>query len=214
MKPCIRAICRCALLSFLLGLSSAMAQGSVDFFRAVGIDNAGLVSSMLSKGFDPNSVDEKGQVALYVALRIESPKVAAVLLAHPGLKVDASNDVNETPLMMAALRGSWDLARRMIELGAAVNRSGWTPLHYAASGPEARMVSLLLDKGANVAAQSPNKTTPLMMAARYGSDEMVKILLTRGADPKARNDQGLNPADFARLGGREDLAAQLDAAAR
>jgi len=38
--------------------------------------------------------------------------------------------------MMAALRGSLEWTQRLIERGAAINRDGWTPLHYAASGPE------------------------------------------------------------------------------
>lgn len=197
-----------------VSFATASADDKVSFFRAVGIDNVSTVNSLLASGFDPNAVDEKGQVALYVALREESVKVTKALLAHPALKVDHTNAVGETPLMMAAMRGNVDAALDLIGKGAAVNRTGWTPLHYASSSPHGAMVRLLLDKGAALEAESPNKTTPLMMACRYGSEDVANLLLARGASVKARNDLALGAADFARLAGRESLARKLDEAAR
>ncbi len=82
-------------------------------------------------------------------------------------------------------------------------------MHYAASGTEAPLVSLLLEKGADVNAASPNGSTPLMMAAQYGSEDSVKLLLAAGADPKRRNQRDLKASDFARLAGRETLAESL-----
>ncbi len=213
-------------------ISSANADDRVSFFRALKIDNVSTVASLLAAGFDPNTVDEKGQVALYLALKEEAPRVTKALLAHPALKVDIGNAAGETPLMMAALRGNVQAATELLAKGAAVNRPGWTPLHYAASSGVSAgnsgnnqadgsnnnssnndtMVRLLLDKGAELEAPSPNKTTPLMMASRYGSEELAQLLLARGASAKARNDQGLSAADFARLAGREALARKLDEA--
>lgn len=196
------------------GFLSANADTSVDFFRAVNVDNASTVNELLARGFDPNSTDERGQVGLYLAMRDDAPKVAAALLAHPALKIDAANAAGETALMMAALRGRLDWTQRLIERGGAVRRDGWTPLHYAASGPDARVVGLLLDRGAVIDAPSPNRSTPLMMAARYGDEASVQLLISRGADPRLRNERGLNAADFARQGGREALSTRLDALVR
>ena len=201
-------------LFVFIGASACFANSYVDFFRSVNVDDAGTVKRLLTRGFDPNTPDESGHVALYLALRSESTKVVTVLLDHPGLKVDAPNTVDETPLMMAALRGQLDSTQRLLARGAAVNRPGWTPLHYAASGPEPKVLTLLLDRGAVVDAPSPNRTTALMMAARYGSEDSVRLLRARGADLNARNDLGLNAADFARLGGRESLTKSLEAATR
>jgi len=195
-------------------LSGANAGAYEDFFRAVNVDDARTVSALLARGFDPNSPDENGQVGLFLALRGKSPKVAAALLAQPETRVDVANTAGETPLMMAALRGQLDWCQRLLERGAQVRREGWTPLHYAASGPETPVLELLLDRGAPIDAPSPNRTTPLMMASRYGSDASALLLISRGADPKLRNDKGLNAADFARLGGRQALAAKLDELAR
>lgn len=201
-------------LAVALAFSSARAGSYEDFFRAVNVDDLGTVQQLLARGFDPNSPNEKGQVALFLAAREGSEKVAAALLAHPGIAIDRANATDETPLMMAALRGQLMLAERLLERGASLNRPGWTPLHYAATGPEPKVVAMLLDRGADVEAKSPNRTTPLMMAARYGNEESVFVLLNRGAKLQSRNDAGLNASDFAKLAGREKLTERLLAAPR
>ena len=72
-------------------------------------------------------------------------------------------------------------------------------------------MSLLIERGAEIDAVSPNGTTPLMMAAQYGSEDSVKLLLEHGADAKRRNQRNLGAADFARLSGREALTQRLEA---
>jgi ankyrin repeat protein len=199
-------------IAWLLSLAATAATAAAydEFFRAVNVDDVGTVNALLQRGFDPNAPDEHGQVALYLAMREGCFKVAQALLSQPDIRVDAPNAVGETPLMMAALRGHLEWAQRLLQRGAALDREGWTPLHYAASGPSPKLVALLLDRGAKVDARSQNGSTPLIMAARYGPEESVDLLIARGADVRLRNDKGQNAADFARLGGRESLAARLD----
>ena len=116
--------------------------------------------------------------------------------------------------MMAALRGNLDWIARLLERGAALNRPGWTPLHYAATGPSTAAVRMLLDRGALIDAASPNRSTPLMMAARYGPEESAELLLARRASRELRNDKGMTAADFARSAGRDSLGKTLEPAAR
>jgi ankyrin repeat protein len=99
--------------------------------------------------------------------------------------------------MLAAIKGHLELCRLLIERDADVNKTGWTPLHYAASGGKAEVVQLLLDHYAYVDAESPNGTTPLMMAAMYGTTGAVDVLLAAGADPTLKNALGLTALDFA-----------------
>jgi hypothetical protein len=199
-------------LLVVIGFSSARAGAYEDFFQAIGRDDGRAVTALLQRGLDPNTRDEKGQAALYVALRAPAPAAADALWAHPGLDVNAVNEAGETPLMMAALRGNLTWAYKLLGRGARAHQDGWSPLHYAATGPEPELVRLLLDKGAPVDARSPNGSTPLMMAARYGSDASVELLLARGADPRLRNQRQLSAADFARMDGRDRLAQRLDTA--
>jgi ankyrin repeat protein len=201
-------------LVVVIGFSTAKAGAYEDWFRAIETDNASAVTRLMQAGFDPNTRNPQGQVGLYLALQTGGPKVADALWAHPALEVDAANAQGETPLMMAALKGRLEWARRLLDRGAKPQREGWAPLHYAATGPEPKVVELLLARGAAVDARSPNGSTPLMMAARYGSETSVDLLLVGGADARARNDQGLDAAAFARAEGRDKLAARLAGTAR
>jgi len=197
-----------------IAVSSANAGAYDDFFHAVSLDDGDAVRALVQRGFDPNSRNPEGQTALHLALRDQSPRVAKALLASPAIDLNAVNGSGETPLMMAALRGDLEWTRLLIERGAKAHQDGWSPLHYAATGNEPRIVALLLDRGAPIDAPSPNRTTPLMMAARYGAEASVDLLLARGADQRLRNDRGLDASDFAKLAGREFLLERLKAPAR
>ena len=193
-----------------IGGTSAFAGAYEDFFAALQRDDARAVEALLVRGFDPNTRNPKGQPALTLALQQQALASAERIASHPALEVDARNEAGETALMMAALKGEHAWVERLLARGAAVQFAGWSPVLYAATGPDPRIVALLLDRGAKVDAEAPNRTTPLMMAARYGAEASVDLLLARGADPKRRNDLGLTAADFARAAGREPLARRLD----
>lgn len=206
MRKCFRLF---VYLFVIYEVSSASASSYVDFFRAVAVDNADTVSALLARGFDPNTPSESGQVALYLAMRDDAPNVAVVLLASPTLKVDAVNAKGETALMMAALRGRLDWTQRLIESGAKVQREGWSPVHYAATGPNTRVLEFLLERGADIDALAPDRSTPLMLAARHGPEDSVKLLLQRGANKRLLNDRNLSAANLAQNGGRPWLVPLL-----
>ena len=184
-----------------------------DFFTAVKRDDSRTVANLLTRGFDANTLDPKGLHGLIIAVQEPSPKVAEVLLRWPKTNVEFRTAKDESPLMLAAFKGQLELARKLVERGADVNKTGWTPLHYAATNGHLQIMDLLLENHAYIDAESPNRTTPLMMAAQYGTPAAVKLLLEAGADATLRNQLGLTAIDFANKAGRTD-AAELIAAAR
>jgi len=199
-----------------LGLAAplAWANDADSFFRAVKQDNAPAMRSLLERGVDPNIKDDKGSSGLHLALQDGALKVAEVLLASPRLKAESRNAADESPLMMAALKGHLDIATRLIKLGADVNKPGWAPLHYAATGGHLKLMELLLEEHAFIDAESPNGTTPLMMAASYGTPEAVKLLIEAGADIHMRNQKGMTALDFARRAERPDSVELIETALR
>ncbi len=191
--------------------SLAQAGSYDDFFSAIRRDDAATLQSLIQRGFDPNTPHESGVAALHWALQSESYKAASALAQAPGLATDKDNEHGETPLMMAALKGQKAIVATLLSRGARVNKAGWAPLHYAASGPDTEVVGMLIARQADLEARSPNGTTALMMAAGYGPEASVDVLLGAKAQAAAKNDLGLTAADFARRAGRDALALRLEA---
>ena len=202
-------------LVLLLASPGLACAGSFDdYFTAIRQDNDGKISELLAKGFDANTSDLTGQNGLFIAIREPSPKVIQVLARWAKTDVNVLSTQGESVLMLVALKGQDALVDQLIKKGADVNKTGWTPLHYAASGGHAKVISLLLENSAYIDAESPNGTTPLMMAAMYGSEASVKLLLKEGADAKIKNQQGLTALDFAQRGQRPDAVEAIASAIR
>lgn len=203
-----------ALVVLWLAALAPLAWGNDldSFVRAIKQDNDVAMRSLLSRGMDPNTKDEKGAPGLYIALQEGALKVARLLIESPRIKVELRNASDESPLMMAAFKGYLDIAKRLIEKDADVNKPGWAPLHYAATNGQLKLMELLLEQHAFIDAQSPNGTTPLMMAASYGSPEAVKLLIEAGADLRMRNQKGLSALDFAQGAERTDAAELITSA--
>ena len=136
------------------------------------------------------------------------------LFSWPKTDFDVRNGQDETPLMLASLKGEIELVNALIAKSADVNKPGWTPLHYAATSGHVEVMRLLLDRHAYIDAESPNGTTPLMMAAHYGTPGAVKLLLEEGADPMIKNKLGLSAIDFAQRANRAESAEIIAAFVR
>ena len=104
--------------------SAAQADSFSDFFRAARSDNASGIESLLRRGFDPNTRDEHGMTGLLIAIREPSPRVIQALLASPQTNVDLRNGNDESPLMLAAIKGQMDLVKQLIARNAEINKPG------------------------------------------------------------------------------------------
>ena len=96
----------------------------------------------------------------------------------------------------AIQNGRAEIVKRLIEEGTNVNETvhdGWcpssspqrTPLMVACDKGFTEIVSLLVDKGADVNVKDKWKRTALMFACQKGYIEIVSILLCKGADTNA-----------------------------
>jgi ankyrin repeat protein len=127
-----------------------------------------------------------------------------------GADVNSRDKDNLTPLMLACFLGNIDIVHSLIASGADVNlkrgklRNAFlTPsekyavtdifnsLFAAVYRDRANVVSLLLEKNAEVNGVNEFGVTPLMIAADHGNIQIVQALLEHGADVNAKNHEGL-----------------------
>lgn len=200
-----------AALSAIVSLPMLVHAGTYDdYFKAAKLDDASTITSLLQRGFDPNTVEsERGDSGLILALREKSMKVFPVLMKARGINLDLRANNGDTALMIAAYSANKPAVETLLAKGATVNQVGWTALHYAAAIGDNDIVKMLLAKSAALDAPSPNKTTPVMMAARGGHIYTVKALLDAGADSSLKNEAGMTALDFAQEGGHTDIVEGL-----
>ena len=204
----------CAFSAAFLGFSSLVlaqtADQIADFTKAAKFDDVSEVQSLIKAGVSPNTLDPKGNPMLIVAIRDKSLKVTDLLIANPATDVNLANKSGENPLMMASIEGELPVVESLVlKKKADVNKSGWTPVHYACTTGKLSVAQFLVANGAKVNALSPSDTTPLMMAVSSGNEQLIKFLLDNGADLRMRNHEGYSAIDVAALFSRDDIREGL-----
>jgi ankyrin repeat protein len=130
--------------------------------------------------------NENPSDAFYTAIRANDlTRLAAMLNERADPNVKDARGV--TPLMQAAIVGSPDAMKLLLDNGAdpnAANNSGSTALMFSVT--DMRKVRLLLDRGANANAASKFGRSALLLSAMSDrSADIVRLLIAKGADVKA-----------------------------
>ena len=84
------------------------------FVKAAKFDDVSTVRSLIKQGISPNTVDEKGNPMLVLAIKDHSYQVIELLLASKEIDVDISNKLGETPLMMASINGEMPIVKTLV----------------------------------------------------------------------------------------------------
>jgi ankyrin repeat protein len=150
-----------------LDIQAVTQQGFSALYLAAKANHADVVRVLLAGGADPNLKDGHGQTALHRACEDSFEAVAADLIAHTKTDLDAAD------LM------------------------GRTPLHWACSRGPVRLVSQLLERGANLL-KTKGGETAVHWATRSGNDDIVALLLKHFpfVNVYDRNERGESSIDL------------------
>ena len=96
--------------------------------------------------------------------------------------------------------------------GSTRLRPGMPVLSFAALQGSTEITKLLIERGADVNRRDCYEQTPLILAAWCGDLETTVTLLKHGADPNARDESGRTALMWAQIEGNEDVIAVLIAA--
>ena len=106
-----------------------------------------------------------------------------------------------------------EIVELLIQKGANINYNiepfRATPLHIAAEKGNTKMVSFLVDNGADLIAKDNYRFTPLHLAASEGSVNSVELLIKKGSDVNAKSDSGSTPLHGAASQGHKEIAGLL-----
>ena len=139
------------------------------------------VKQHLAAGTDINEKDNLlGQRPLHQAIADGHAEIAKLLIKS-GADVNATNNFNTTPLMLAADK-SESIVKLLIDKGANVNAKGTmgtTALHGAAYSGNKIVAELLIANGAEVNAKGMGFETPLDSAEELAGNETPETLAAK-----------------------------------
>ncbi|GAB1301586.1 Ankyrin repeat and KH domain-containing 1 [Apodemus speciosus] len=180
-------------------------KGFTPLILAATAGHVGVVEILLDKGGDIEAQSERTKdTPLSLACSGGRQEVVDLLLAR-GANKEHRNVSDYTPLSLAASGGYVNIIKILLNAGAEINsRTGMkllldmgsdinaqietnrnTALTLACFQGRAEVVSLLLDRKANVEHRAKTGLTPLMEAASGGYAEVGRVLLDKGADVNA-----------------------------
>ena len=162
----------------------------------------------------------------------------AVLLIESGAQINVKDANLRIPLHYAVIGGKTPLVTLLLQKGARVNaqdQNRLTALHYAANGGDVGIVrddsqnpdektllsaaadelkwtgiaALLIDRNADVNAETIFHVTPLFYAAISGRAGVAKLLIDRGADVNGATHEGKTPLHYAAEYGNFDVVKLL-----
>ncbi len=167
-----------ALVNLGANVNAMSRQGATPLHEAAVWGQAEAVRALLRAGADIRAKDDGNSTALHFAVindRVagnRQAETAAVLLASPGIAVNAKN------------------------------AKGRTALHLACAYGDAEVIGALLNASADLEAREPKyAATPLHYAAALGNVAAIETLVAAGADVQVKDRLGQTPRTYAEKAG-------------
>jgi ankyrin repeat protein len=211
---------------------------STEFFEAIRAGNLDEVRRLQSEDPELAHVKEDGLSSILFAAYHQKPaiadflagqtddltifeaaatgrnaQIARILERDPEL-VNAYAPDGFQPLGLACFFGHGVTAEYLVKAGAAINSRSRNPLNAApiqsaAAASHTKIMTLLLENGADPNVREQGGYTPLHTAAQNGDLEMIRTLLYHGADMKIPSQDAKLPIDLAHQAGHTEAAELL-----
>lgn len=195
-----------------IGLAKASSTPLNDAARSA---DSKTVQLLISNGTDPNEINKHGSSALSGAAgncSVESKKIIKLLFAN-GAKLNHQNPQGLTSIGNASASNCYQNVQTLLELGAAPDipaNNGWTPLIYAVSRENAKLVTLLVGSGASVTHKTNAGYDAISLAEKLKNSEIKKVLISSVSSDVNEKTLNLKSFDFCGLVGYDGLPIQKD----
>ncbi|PVD39592.1 hypothetical protein C0Q70_02227 [Pomacea canaliculata] len=149
-----------------------------------------VVELLLTKGANKEHRNVSDYTPLSLAASGGYVNIIKLLLSH-GAEINSrtGSKLGISPLMLAAMNGHTAAVKLLLDMGSDINAqietNRNTALTLACFQGRHEVVSLLVDRKANIEHRAKTGLTPLMEAASGGYVEVGRVLLDKGADVNA-----------------------------
>lgn len=147
--------------------------------------NMEIINYLLDEGAELNTRDKDGNTSLHAAVKNNSKEVG-LLLIYKNADVFTTNNDGYSPLRLSYDlndgQEEWFINEQTINSTDAMGNS---PLHLAAEWNNPKMVTYLLNRGANINAKNDNGETPFFSCVKGNSPACIDALISY---PKANID--------------------------
>lgn len=188
---------------------------TLEYFTAVRSGDRITVRNQLKNGFDINSKDHHNETGIIIATDRNDIAMVKLFLEYGANVNIASDEIDNTPIMIASVKGYTDIVQVLIEKSnpdmTILNGYGGTALIPACERGHVDIVKLLLEK-TDVKVNHINKLgwTALLEAVVLSNggktqQEIVRLLLAHGADKNIADKDGITPEEHAKRKGFKEL---------
>ena len=142
------------------------------------------ISTLISHGADPNTMDVTGRTTVLHAVDSHSiPCLRLILEAggNPNPKMP-KGIFRSSPLTAAGFAGMPEMLKLLLDFGAdpnACNPEGFTALHSVVTTQNVTCALVLLEFGADLNATSSNGRTPLTTAIIHNNHPVLQLFVER-----------------------------------
>ncbi|XP_076034535.1 uncharacterized protein LOC143021130 [Oratosquilla oratoria] len=149
-----------------------------------------IISLLLKHNANVNAKTKNKQTALHFVAKNNDAFCCPDLLNVDGIDVLTKDTKGDTPLHLAVRHNSFDVCKNLLEKHCETvkqaNRKGHTPLHVAAMVGNAKILSILIECGADPEVRDTLWFIPLHYSAQRGHSKCCEILISRSRESGTR----------------------------
>ncbi|KAH8727644.1 ankyrin repeat-containing domain protein [Phaeosphaeriaceae sp. PMI808] len=180
---------------------------------AISGDQLESVKFLINRGMQADTVGGDAGTPLTWAITVGNEEISLYLLMFGTLVINSARKNGRTMLHMAASQGMETLVSTTLERHYhnvnTKDNMGWTPLALACEKGSSKLITCLLDEGADIEVSNEHKNRPLHLALAWNNEPAAQTLIQQGANVSTLDSQNRMPLHIAVQNGLEQTTAVL-----